>query len=173
MKHAGTAFLVVMLFSTLGLWGIAQQKNGAYALRLRDLENRHAKIEEDQRLFAQQTEKNQRRIATLEAEKAELTQAVEDLKVVVVERDQLKNQLTVRTTERDAAASQLATRTKEANDLRGQLAARTQERDSKSQELRQFSQELQAILGRMENSLAANSRSILPPELVPASRRSE
>jgi len=37
MKHAGTAFLVVMLLSTLGLWGIAQQKNGAYASRLRDL----------------------------------------------------------------------------------------------------------------------------------------
>ena len=57
MKHAGTAFLVVMLLSTLGLWGIAQQKNGAYASRLRDLEARHSKIEEEQRSFAAQAEK--------------------------------------------------------------------------------------------------------------------
>ena len=159
MKHAGTAFLVVMLFSTLGLWGIAQQKNGAYASRLRDLEARHVKIEEDQKAFAQQGDKNQRRIATLEVEKAELTQAVEELKVVVVERDQLKKQLTVRTSER--------------NDLRAQLDKRTQERDTRSQELKQFTQELQALLGRMDSAVANAPRAAGATEAIPASRRSE
>jgi septal ring factor EnvC (AmiA/AmiB activator) len=166
MKHAGTAFLVVMLFSTLGLWGIAQQKNGAYASRLRDLEARHAKFEEDQRVFYQQGEKSQRRIATLEVEKADLTQAVEELKTAVAERDDLRKQLTVRTTD-------LAGRTKERNELRSQLDARTQERDTKSQELKQFSQELQALLGRMENAIATTAPRAGATEAIPASRRTE
>ena len=171
MKHAGTAFLVVMLFSTLGLWGIAQQKNGAYASRLRDLEARHVKIEDDQRAFAQQTDKNQRRIATLEVEKADLTQAVEELKVVVAERDQLRQQLVVRTNEREQTKAQLASTTKERNDLRTLVGSRTMERDQMSQELKQFSTDLQALLTRMESTLAN-----APPratEAVPASRRSE
>jgi len=159
MKHAGTAFLVVMLFSTLGLWGIAQQKNGAYASRLRDLETRHAKIEDDQKSFTQQSERNQRRIAALEVEKAELTQAVEELKVVVAERDELKKQLTVRTHER--------------NDLRTLLDARTQERDTKAQELKQFAQELQSLLGRMDSTIAAGQRPVGPTVAVPVSRRPE
>ncbi len=159
MKHAGTAFLVVMLFSTLGLWGIAQQKNGAYASRLRDLEARHTKLEEDQRTFAQQNDKNQRRIATLEVEKADLTQSVEELKVVVVERDQLKQQMIVRTKER--------------NDLKVQLGSRTQERDQMSQELKLFSQDLQSLLGRMESVLANGPRSAGATDAVPASRRTE
>ena len=159
MKHAGTAFLVVMLFSTLGLWGIAQQKNGAYASRLRDLEARHTKFEEDQRTFAQQNDKYQRRIATLEVEKADLTQSVEELKVVVVERDQLKQQLVVRTKER--------------NDLKVQLGSRTQERDQMSQELKQFSQDLQSLLGRMEGVLANGPRAAGATEAVPTSRRKE
>jgi FtsZ-binding cell division protein ZapB len=148
-----------MLFSTLGLWGIAQQKNGAYASRLRDLEARHAKIEDDQKSFAQQSERNQRRIAALEVEKAELTQAVEELKVVVAERDELKKQLAIRTHER--------------NDLRTQLDARTQERDTKAQELKQFAQELQALLGRVDSTIAAGQRPVGPTVAVPVSRRPE
>lgn len=138
MKHAGTAFLVVMLFSTLGLWGIAQQKNGAYATRMRDLETRYAKIEEDQRIFAQQTEKNQRRIASLEVEKADLSRAVLELKTVAAERDELRDQLQARTQDRDTIRVQ---------------------RDQLSQELRQFSLDLQNLLGRMDGVLANAPRS--------------
>ena len=157
MKHAGTAFLVVMLFSTLGLWGIAQQKNGAYATRMRDLETRYTKIEEEQRTFAHQAEKNQRRIATLEVEKSDLIGAIDELKTAITERDDLRQQLKVRTQDRDT--------------LRNQLVNRTKERDQVSQELRQFSAELQGLLGRVEVVLGNTPRTGV--EAIPASRRSE
>lgn len=144
MKHAGTAFLVVTLFSTLGFWGIAQQKNGTYASRLRDLEARYAKIEEEQHTFAQQREKSQRRIAALEGEKAELTQAIDELKAAAVERD----------------------------DLRIQLTARTKERDGVAQDLKAFSRELQSLLGRVDAAVANSSRPATT-EAIPASRRSD
>ena len=41
--------LIVIMVATLGLWGCAQQKNGSYASRLRDLENRYTKLEDDHR----------------------------------------------------------------------------------------------------------------------------
>jgi chromosome segregation ATPase len=158
MKHAGTAFLVVMLFSTLGLWGIAQQKNGAYASRMRDLETRHAKLEEEQRSFAQQAEKNQRRIANLEAEKSDLVRSIDGLKNVVRERDELRQQLQTRTQDRDT--------------LRNQLTSRTKERDQLAQELRQFSQDLQSLLGRMDDVITSQSpRNGV--EALPTSRRSD
>lgn len=140
MKHAGTAFLVVMLFSTLGLWGIAQQKNGAYATRMREIEARHAKLEEEQRSFASLSEKSQKRIASLETENTALTRAVADLKSVVRERDEIRRQLEIRTVDRD--------------NLRVQLNDRTKERDQISVELRQFTQDLHLLLGRMEGVLA-------------------
>lgn len=158
MKHAGTAFLVVMLFSTLGLWGIAQQKNGAYASRMRDLEARYTKIEDEQRTYAAQTDKTQRRIAALEVEKADLTNAIEELKLVVNERDELREQLQVRTRERDAA--------------KVLLTGRTRERDQLSQELRQFTQDLQSLLGRMESAMSTGPRAN-GIEALPASRPSE
>lgn len=155
MKHAGTAFLVVMLFSTLGLWGLAQQKNGAYASRLRDLETRHVKFEDEQRALAQQAEASRRRIVQLEVEKADLTQAVDQLKVVLIERDELKQQVVARTQERDEASAQLIDRTKETKELRTQLTSRTRERDQVSHELKQLSTELQTLLGRVENVIAS------------------
>lgn len=167
MKHAGTALLVVMLLATFGLWGIAQQKNGAYASRLRDLENRYAKVEDEQRVTSQQVDRSQRRITQLEAEKAELNTAVTELKAVVSERDELKHVLAVRSQERDDARSQAAARTKERNDLREQLGARTQERDKTAQELRMIGQDLQSLLGRIETALSNSPKSV---DATPASR---
>jgi len=158
MKHAGTAFLVVMLFSTLGLWGIAQQKNGAYTTRVRDLEARYTKIEDEQRSFAAQWDKSQRRIATLEVEKADLTQAIDELKTALNERDEMRQQLQVRTQDRDT--------------LRNQLVNRTKERDKVAQDLRQFSQDLQGLLGRMDDVLA-NAPLPGTVEALPASRPTE
>lgn len=167
MKHAGTAFLVVMLLATFGLWGIAQQKNGAYASRLRDLENRYSKVEEEQRVTSQQVDRSQRRITQLEAEKIELTNTVEQLKEVVAERDELKHLVAVRSTERDDARSQVAARTKDLKDLRDQLGVRTVERDKAAQELRMISQDLQSMLGRVETALSNSPKTV---EATPTSR---
>src|SRR5258708_39766411 len=90
MKHAGTAFLVVMLFSTLGLWGFAQQRNGSYAARLRDLENRYGKLEDDHRMIASLSDRHQRRISQLEKERTDLAEQVDDLRKFAEEREALR-----------------------------------------------------------------------------------
>lgn len=154
MKHAGTAFLIVMLFSTLGLWGCAQQKNGSYASRLRDLEVRYGKLEDEHRAVAALSDRHHRRLVQLEKD---LIAQGEELKLVVAERDELKNLITVRTKERE--------------DARAQLKSRTQERDQVTGDLQQFHRDLQTLLGRMETALANPARG--PVEVIPASRRSE
>jgi len=53
------------------------------------------------------------------------------------------------------------------------LDARTQERDTKAQGLKQFAQELQALLGRMDSTIAAGQRPVGPTVAVPVSRRQE
>lgn len=107
MPKSSTALLVLMLFSSLSLWGCTSQKNGATSGKIRELEARHAKLEEDYRVVLAASESNRKKIAGIEAQRAELAQQVEELKLVVQERDGLKKQLAERTTERDSAQTQL------------------------------------------------------------------
>src|SRR3954465_1539000 len=121
MKHAGTAFLVVMLFSTLGLWGCAQQKNGSYASRLRDLETRYTKLEDDHRALVSLGERHQRRIVQLEKERTDLTARVEDLQKVADDREELLAQVAAVSKQRDGLQVQLAGRTRERDELSTRL----------------------------------------------------
>lgn len=170
MKNAGNVFLVVMLFTTLGLWGWAQQKNGNYASRLREFEARCAKMEDDHRGAIASNDRTQKRVAVLEQERKELVAQVAELRYAVAERDELRDQLTIRTRERDDLNRLAVVQTKELGDLRSQLAARTRERDQVTQNMQLFSRELQSMLGRMESVLneAPRPGSL---EATPASRR--
>ena len=186
MKNTGNVFLVVMLFTTLGLWGWAQQKNGNYASRLRELEARCAKMEADHRGVVAAGDRNQKRVAELERERRELIAQVGELRLVAAERDELRGQLTVRTGERDELREDLTARVRERDDLgrqvaaqsktlgdlREQLAARTKERDQVALNMQLFSRELQSMLGRMETVLNETPR---PGnvEATPASRRGD
>ena len=175
MKHAGTAFLVVMLFSTLGLWGFAQQRNGSYAARLRDLENRYAKLEDDQRLVANLGERHQRRIVQLEKERTELSEQVETLTKLAEERESLRAQVADVSQQRDGLKVQLAGATRERDNFRTTAQIRTQERDSATEQLETYTKDLQSLLSRMESSLASAPRTIprtQAVEVLPASRRS-
>ena len=73
MQKTSTALLVLMLFSSLGLWGCSQQKNGATTTKIKELEARHVKLEEDYRSVASANESNRRKIAGLETQRGELT----------------------------------------------------------------------------------------------------
>lgn len=170
MKHAGTAFLVIMLFSTLGLWGCAQQKNGSYASRLRDLENRYTKLEDDYRALINLSERHQRRITQLEKERTELTAKVEDMQKVAEERDELQTKLTATTRQRDTLQVQLSGRTRERDELAGQLGTRTKERDQVTSDLQAFQRDLQSLVGRLETALNNVPRPAAT-EAVPTSRR--
>ena len=172
MKHAGTAFLVVMLFSTLGLWGFAQQKNGSYAARLRDLENRYVKMEDDHRIIANLSDRSQRRIAQLEKERTDLAELVEDLRKIAEERETLRAQVADVGQQRDGLKVQLSSAVRERDNFRTTLDVRTQERDSITEQLQSYSRELQSLLGRIDSVLASAPRT-KPIEALPTSRRSD
>jgi chromosome segregation ATPase len=151
MSKASPLFLAIILFTSAGLYGCTQQK-GAPTAKLRDMEARFTKLEEDFRAVVATAEVNRKKLAQAEAEKAELTREVEELRPVVQERDDLK---------------------KEREDLRKQLAARTSERDNIQTQLTQFRQELQNLISRVDGALSTPTRPGTPLTALPASRRSQ
>jgi chromosome segregation ATPase len=140
--------VVVLLLCAMGLWGCNQQKGGgAINTKIRELETRYAKLEEDFRTLQATNEQNRKRMNqaesqrdALETEKTELTKQVEDA-------------------------------TKERDVLRGQVTQRTQERDSVQANLMQFSKDLQALAGRLETAASGPSSPNVP--IINASRRNE
>jgi hypothetical protein len=123
MQKASTAVLVIMVISSLGLWGCTNQKNVATNIKIRELENRHAKLEEDYRVILAANETNRRKLILIEAQRAELAQKVEELQGVVRERDELKTQLVSRTEERDGVQQQLMQFSRDLQNLAGRAQA--------------------------------------------------
>jgi predicted mannosyl-3-phosphoglycerate phosphatase (HAD superfamily) len=123
MNKTSTLFLVMMIISSLSLWGCSNQKNGATIAKIRDLENRYGKLEEDYRVILATNEGNRRKLILLENQRAELTQKIEELQVIVKERDELKTQLSTRTEERDHAQAQFLQFTRDLQALAGRAQA--------------------------------------------------
>jgi TolA-binding protein len=162
MTKASPLFLAVVLFSTAGLYGCTQQKNGAVNAKMHDMETRYTKLEEDYRAVVATGETHRKKLVQLEAQKVELTREVEELRVVVQERDDLR---------------------KERDELRKQVTARTGERDNYQAQLTQFRQDLMSLVSRVDSTLATpnvNAPGLTTPSTpptpvtaVPASRKSE
>ena len=149
MQKASTALLGIMVLSSLSLWGCTHQKNSATNTKIRELENRYGKLEEDYRVIVAANDVNRRKLTNLETQRAELIQKIEDLQVAVKERDELKIQLAGRTQE---------------------LVNRTLERDAAYTNLMQFSRDLQTLAGRVEAAAAPAGNTL---NALPASRKSE
>lgn len=113
MKTANIALLGVLVLSSLGIWGCAQQTSTALQRKMSDLEARYATLEDEYRNAVAANESNRRKLGEMETQRAELVQQVEDLKVVVQERDELKQKLAQRTNERDTVHAQLTDISKE------------------------------------------------------------
>ena len=69
MTKASPLFLAVVLFSTAGMYGCTQQKNGAASAKIRDMEARYTKLEEDYRAVVATSEANRKKLAQLEVQK--------------------------------------------------------------------------------------------------------
>jgi hypothetical protein len=123
MQKASTALLLTMVISCLSLWGCSNQKNSATNVKIRELENRHAKLEEDYRVMLAANEAGRRKLVQLEAQRAELTHKIDELVAVVKERDELKTQLEIRTEERDSAQLQFAQFSKDLQNLASRASA--------------------------------------------------
>ncbi len=95
--------LSVMLVLFLGLWGCARGplSPSAQAERIRSLETKCAKLEDDYRSVAAARDQARKQLAALEAEKARLQKELADKEVIVKERDALRQQIAARTNERD------------------------------------------------------------------------
>lgn|SRR5262245_3295216 len=145
MKNASTVFLVVMMFCSLGLWGCTHQKNGAYGAKIRELENRYLKLEEDYKGVVQASDTLRKKVGQLETQRNELNQQVDELKNIARERDQLRIQLVTRTAERDNLHSQIS----------------------------QFRRDMQELIGRMDTVLSQNSSGNNSPPTVQTSRTKE
>jgi chromosome segregation ATPase len=125
MKNASTAFLVIMLISSLGLWGCSNQKNTAYHHKIRDLETRYGKLEEDYRAVVAANDATRKKLSNLEQQRVELSHQVDELKTAVEEREELKKQLSLRTTERDNVQAQLVGLGRDLQALLGRVEAAT------------------------------------------------
>jgi chromosome segregation ATPase len=152
MTKASPLFLLIVLFGTAGLYGCTNQKNGTVNAKIREMENRFAKLEEDYRTVVAAAESTKKKLAQVEAQKAELTKEVEELRPVVGERDDLR---------------------KERDELRKQLVTRTGERDAHQAQLTQFRQDLQNLISRVDSAITTPDKSGAPVPSVPTSRSSE
>jgi uncharacterized coiled-coil DUF342 family protein len=86
--------LVILLVATLGVWGCAQgpANHSAQGEKIRSLESKCAKLEEDYRAVAAARDQARKRAVSLEA----------DRQAAARERDELRAQVQARTGERDS-----------------------------------------------------------------------
>src|SRR5438128_10755680 len=100
--------LIVLVIALIGTWGCAQgPANGpASAERIRALETKIAKLEDDFRTSVSVREQLRKKLTGAEADRTTLSQQIEQLQAVVKERDELRQQLANRTTERDSLQTQ-------------------------------------------------------------------
>jgi septal ring factor EnvC (AmiA/AmiB activator) len=123
MTCSNKALLVVMVVATLGLWGCAQNPTGsATSARIRDLESRIARLEDDYRAVVMARDQYRKKLASVEEQK---NQQAEQLQSVSRERDELKQQLNARGVERDALHNQLVQLGKDLQNLAGRIESAT------------------------------------------------
>jgi chromosome segregation ATPase len=105
MNCANKALVVLLVVVSLGVWGCSQGGNsGSSSARLRDLESRHAKLEEDYRATVAARDLARKRAAVLEEER---TQLREQVARAAREAENLRQQVAARSGERDTLQAQL------------------------------------------------------------------
>lgn len=117
--------LIMLTLAVVGVWGCAQSgtPGPSAAERLKALEVKNAKLEEDFRAVAAARDQLRRRVTALEEQQQAFQQQAEALQKATRERDELREQLAARTVERDNLTGQLAQFRKGLKDLIGQVEA--------------------------------------------------
>jgi SMC interacting uncharacterized protein involved in chromosome segregation len=117
---AGRMFAVIVFVSSLGLWGCSSQKTGTFTAKIKELEDRHAKLESQQRTLVSQNQESRRKIEKLETD---LGAQREELQTLRTERDDLRKQIGARTVERDNLHAQLGQLAKDLQSMVGRVEA--------------------------------------------------
>ena len=133
MKSISPTFIAVFLLCAMGVWGCGQQRTGSIGAKISELEARYAKLEEDYRVLQSNHDQHRKKLSQIEAQRNALEE----------EKTELNNKLDKLAIERET--------------LHKQVVQRTQERDTAQTHLAQFGKELQALAGRIESAVNANS----------------
>ena len=155
MRNVNPWILAALLVCGMSLWGCNQQKTGTIASKVKDLEVRYAKLEEEHKTLHAANEQNRKRLAAVEKERTALEE----------EKTELTSKL-------DSATKQLETTTGERDGLKQQVMKRTQERDTVQSNLVQFSRDLQDLASRIEAAATTAAPKASTP-ILPASRRND
>lgn len=140
MKLAG-----VVLVVTLGIWGCARKPADANGERVRTLEARCAKLEQDYRTVAQARDRARKDLTALEEENARLKSESTERESLVKERDEAVSR-------QEKASSQLYKRTAERDQLIRDLHVRTAERDTALNRYEKLRKTLQTIVAQDEGA---------------------
>jgi septal ring factor EnvC (AmiA/AmiB activator) len=117
--------LAVLAVSMLGLWGCAKAPSVATAdgERIKALEAKTVRLEDDFRTAATTRDQLRKKLAAADAEQQRLRHELEQLQDLTKERDDLKQQLTARTGERDNLNTQFEQFRKGIRNLLGETEA--------------------------------------------------
>jgi DNA anti-recombination protein RmuC len=117
--------LIALIVAILGIWGCAKSPGGAAeAERVRLLEARAMKLEDDFRSAASARDQLRKKLAAAEEQHRKTRNELEQqLQALTREREELRQQLTLRTCERDALSSQYDQFRKNIRELLGQADA--------------------------------------------------
>jgi chromosome segregation ATPase len=106
MARANKA-LVVLVVAALGLWGCSQRPVPGGLERIKALETKISKLEDDYKAVATARDQARKKLAETEEQRLKFQQQAEEQQVTLTkERDDLKQQVTTRTTERDTLQTQ-------------------------------------------------------------------
>src|SRR5262249_49389523 len=99
MSSANKALFLVLIVASLGLWGCTQTPgNSSGSARIRDLEARNSKLEEDYQAAIQARDQARKK---LEEKNTQQAKQLAELQTITHERDELKQLVNVRSSERD------------------------------------------------------------------------
>jgi chromosome segregation ATPase len=129
MKNLGPLLLAIVALCGMGLGGGCTHQKAVSPAKVKELEVRFAKLEEDYRAVSQYADATKKKLAAAEARRAE----------VETQRDDLSRQVDLLKVERD--------------DLKSRLARTTTDRDAMQNSLTQLRGDLQNMLGRVEAAL--------------------
>jgi uncharacterized coiled-coil DUF342 family protein len=124
MSSANKALFLVLVVASLGLWGCTQTPGGSSgSARIRDLEARNAKLEEDYQAAIQARDQTRKKLAAVEEKSNQQAKQLVQLQSITQERDELKQLVNQRSTERDTIQNQFEQFRKGIRNLLGQAEA--------------------------------------------------
>jgi hypothetical protein len=125
MTRAKKTLALLAVATMLGLWGCTKGPSAASgeADRIKALEARIARLEDDYRAAAGTRDQLRKQLAAAAEQEKQLHLKIEELQLVVKERDDLRRQLAARVAERDNVQAQFEQFRKSIRDLLGEAEA--------------------------------------------------